>query len=105
MRDIEPSQGTNVWSDGMVIPKNAGCPGLANAFINYMLEYDAAYDNSVTVGYTSSNKQVKDDVAAGEYEGIDAYLPRAGYDKDEVFRFNEVLVAKLSDLWNKVKID
>lgn len=105
MAYIEPSQGTNVWSDGMVIPKNAGCPGLANAFINYMLEYDAAYDNSVTVGYTSSNKQVKDDVAAGDYEGIDAYLPRAGYDKDEVFRFNEVLVAKLSDLWNKVKID
>lgn len=102
---IEPKQGTNIWSDGMVIPKNANCPGLANAFINYILEYDPSYDNSVTVGYTSSNKEVKGDIASGEYDGIDAYIPRYGYDKDEVFRYNNTLVQKLSDLWNKVKID
>lgn len=102
---IEPKQGTNIWSDAMVIPKNAGCPGLANEFINFVLEYDSSYDNSVTVGYTSSNKKVTEDLSNGEFEGIGAYLPRTGYDKDEVFRFNEVLVQKLSDLWNKVKID
>jgi spermidine/putrescine-binding protein len=105
MAYFEPKEGTNIWSDGMVIPKNAGCPALANAFINYNLEYDAAYDNSITVGYTSSNLQVKNDIAAGDYDGINAYLPRSGYDKDEVFRYNDVLVQKLSDLWNKVKID
>ena len=105
MAYYEPEQGTNIWSDGMVIPKNASCPGLANAFINYILTYDASYDNSITVGYTSSNKQVKDDLASGEYDGISAYTPRDGYEKDEVFRFNEVLVQKLSDLWTRVKID
>ena len=102
---IEPFQGTNVWSDGMVIPKNANCAGLANEFINYILTYDASYDNSITVGYTSSNLEVSEDIANGEYDGIGAYTPRSGYDKDEVFRFNEVLVQKLSDLWNKVKIN
>ena len=105
MAYYEPEQGTNIWSDGMVIPKNASCPGLANAFINYILTYDASYDNSITVGYTSGNKEVKDDIANGEYDGIDAYVPRSGYEKDEVFRYNDVLVQKLSDLWNKVKID
>ncbi len=105
MAYFEPKEGTNIWSDGMVIPKNAGCPALANAFINYNLEYEAAYDNSITVGYTSSNLQVKNDIATGDYDGINAYLPRSGYDKDEVFRYNDVLVQKLSDLWNKVKID
>jgi len=102
---IEPKQGTNVWSDGMVIPANASCAPLANEFINYVLTYDASYDNSITVGYTSSNLQVTEDISTGDYEGIDAYLPRTGYEKDEVFRFNEVLVQKLSDLWNKVKIN
>lgn len=105
MAYYEPEQGTNVWSDGMVIPKNAGCPGLANAFINYILTYDASYDNSITVGYTSSNKEVKDDIASGEYDGIEAYVPRSGYAKDEVFRFNEVLVQELSDRWVRVKMD
>lgn len=102
---IEPKQGTNIWSDGMVIPANANCAPLANEFINYVLTYDASYDNSITVGYTSSNKKVTEDISTGDYEGIGAYLPRTGYDKDEVFRFNEVLVQKLSDLWNKVKIN
>ena len=105
MAYFEPEQGTNVWSDGMVIPKNAGCPGLANEFINYILSYDASYDNSITVGYTSSNKEVKDDIAGGEYDGIEAYVPRSGYAKDEVFRFNETLVQLLSDRWNRVKMD
>ena len=102
---IEPKQGTNIWSDGMVIPNNAGCPGLANEFINYILSYDASYSNSIAVGYTSSNLQVTEDISTGDYEGINAYLPRSGYEKDEVFRYNEVLVQKLSDLWNRVKIN
>ncbi|MBQ3461376.1 MAG: ABC transporter substrate-binding protein [Solobacterium sp.] len=102
---FEPKQGTNIWSDGMVIPNNAGCPALANEFINFVLTYDSSYDNSITVGYTSSNLKVKEDIANGDYDGINAYLPRSNYEKDEVFRYNEVLVQKLSDLWNKVKID
>lgn len=105
MAYYEPKQGTNLWSDGMVIPKNAGCPALANEFINYVLTDEASESNSLAVGYTSSNLNVKESVAAGDYEGISAYLPREDYAKDEVFRYNAVLVQKLSDLWNKVKID
>lgn len=105
MSYITPKQGTNIWSDAMVIPKNASCPGLANAFINYMTSYEAALDNSTTVGYTSTNLKVKEELtkAGGEYEGNVAYESREGYEKDEVFRYNQLLVQKLSDLWNKVK--
>lgn len=100
-----PNQGTNIWSDSMVIPKNAPNPDLANLFINYVLTYDASYDNTETVGYTSSNADVVADAIAegGIYEGNEAYIPRSGYDKDEVFRDNEVLRKKLSELWIKVK--
>jgi spermidine/putrescine-binding protein len=89
----------------MVIPKNAGCPALANEFINFVLTYDSSYDNSITVGYTSSNLEVSEELSTTEFDGIDAYVPRVGYEKDEVFRYNSVLVQKLSDLWNKVKIN
>ena len=43
-----PSQGTNIWCDAMVIPQNAENPKLAHEFINYMLTYEAAFDNTET---------------------------------------------------------
>ena len=59
-----PNEGTNLWSDAMVIPANAKCPKLANEFINYILTDDASYDNSSTVGYASSNKNVLEEMSA-----------------------------------------
>ena len=81
-----PEEGTNLWSDAMVIPKNAKNPDLAHAFINYASDYDGAYDNSSYVGYTSANREVMEDIygEGGDYEGIEAYMPRMGYEKDEV---------------------
>ena len=101
-----PEEGTNLWSDAMVIPKNAKNPDLAHAFINYATDYEGAYDNSSYVGYTSANKEVMDDLygEGGDYEGIDAYMPRMDYDKDEVFVYNEETRKIISNLWSKVKI-
>jgi spermidine/putrescine transport system substrate-binding protein len=100
-----PKEGTNLWSDSMVIPANAENPKLAHEFINYVLSYEASLDNTETVGYASSNQEVLNDVTGqgGIFENNEAYLPRRGYDKDEVFEDNLVLKQKLSDLWIKVK--
>ena len=98
-----PEEGTNVWCDSMVIPSNAQNPLLAHEFINFMLSYDAAYDNTITVGYASTNDEVLHDVAENEYAENSAYLPRENYEKDEVFVDNEVMRQKLSQLWLKVK--
>lgn len=98
-----PEEGTNVWCDSMVIPSNAQNPLLAHEFINFMLTYDAAYDNTITVGYASTNDEVLHDVAENEYAENSAYLPRENYEKDEVFVDNEVMRQKLSQLWLKVK--
>lgn len=100
-----PQQGTNMWVDCMVIPKNAENPLLAHEFINYMLEYDVAYSNSEWVGYTSPHEEVLTDLSSmgGTFEGNVAYLPRQGYEKDEVFEDNPILKEKLTELWIKVK--
>lgn len=101
-----PDSGTNQWSDAMVIPKNAKNVDLAHAFINYASDYDGAYDNSSYVGYTSANKKVMEDLygKGGEFEGIDAYIPRTDNKKDEVFEYNERTKKIISNLWSKVKI-
>lgn len=98
-----PEEGTNIWCDSMCIPENAENPLLAHEFINYILTYDASYDNTVTVGYASPNKDVLEEVSNNEYADNEAYLPRSNYDKDEVFEDNEIMRQKLSQLWLKVK--
>lgn len=100
-----PESGTNFWVDAMVIPANSQCSELAHEYINFMLRDEIAYENSSFVGYASSNANVLAQMTAagGEYEGNEAYLPRVGYERDEVFRNNEKLKKTLSDLWIKVK--
>ena len=100
-----PSQGTNIWCDAMVIPANAENPLLAHEFINYMLTYEAAFDNTETVGYTSPNAEVFEEMTSSEdlYAENAAYLPRSGYEKDEMFHDNQTLMRELSKLWIKVK--
>lgn len=102
----QPEEGTNLWFDSMVIPKNAEHVELAHVFMNFLCSYDAAYENSSYVGYTSPNYQVMLDLSAegGDYEGINAYLPRTDYAMDEVFFFNADTKKIIGNLWSKVKI-
>ena len=105
MSFYNPDCGTNVWVDAMVIPANAENPDLAYKFIDYVLSYDAAMDNTDAVGYASVNQKVLDEVTkeGGAYDGNVAYYPRTHYEKDEVFHDNETIRKMLSELWIKVK--
>lgn len=106
MRYFMPKEGTNLWSDAMVIPKDAKNPKLANEYINFVLEYEQSMKNSVFVGYASSNAEVLETLSGenGEFEGNEAYLPRVGYKKDEIFNYNDKVKKIISDYWTKVKI-
>lgn len=101
-----PESGTNLWSDAMVIPKNAKNVELAHEFINFVSEYEGAMDNSSFVGYSSPNEEVMLEMSqeGGEYEGINAYLPRTGYEKDEVFQYDEDTRKIIANLFAKVKV-
>lgn len=101
-----PNQGTNLWCDAMVVPANAKNVDLAHAFMNYVCSYEAAYDNSSYVGYTSPNQEVMEELsgAGGTYEGINAYMPRTDHESDEIFEFHAETRKVISNLWSKVKI-
>ena len=102
---LMPEEGTNLWYDAMVVPKNAQNPLLAQEFINYTLTYEAALGNSEYVGYTSPNEEVMLELSGeeGMYGAYEAYIPRSGYEKDEVFQDNPILKKKIAELWIKVK--
>ncbi len=101
-----PEQGTNIWVDAMCIPKSAQNVDLAYEFINYTAGYEAQMLNSSFVGYTSPNQEVMEELSGpgGEFEGIDAYLPRSHYENDETFQYNADTRKIIADFWSRVKI-
>ncbi|MBR0461895.1 MAG: ABC transporter substrate-binding protein [Erysipelotrichaceae bacterium] len=101
-----PDEGTNYFVDAMVIQKGAKNVDNAYAFINFITDYDAAFENSAYVGYCSVNKEVLHDITLpdGDFYENDAYIPRDMTELDETFHNNEKLLKKISELWDKVKI-
>ena len=100
-----PEEGTNYFVDAMVIHKDAKNLENAYNFINYIIDYDAAFENAVYVGYTSSNAEVLNDITmeGGDFEDNDAYIPREMNENDEVFHSNGEVLKIISELWLKVK--
>lgn len=99
-----PEEGTNIWVDGMCIPKNAANPDLAYAFINYAAGYEAQMLNSEFVGYTAVNEEVQEELGSTEFEGNEAYIPRSDYENDEVFTYNPDSRKLIADYWSRIKI-
>lgn len=100
-----PNEGTNIWVDAMVIPKNAKEVELANEWMNFMLDFDIAMMNSEEVGYSSPVSDVYSELSGedGLFYGNAAYTPRLDGVNDETFSHNEELRKAISNLWIKVK--
>ena len=101
---FEPEEGTNEWCDAMVLTKDCTDKELAEAFMDYMLEYDNVYQNSLFIGYTTPVVKVREDFKVQEYDGINAYTPEFGALNNEMFRYQDKKTKQYySDLWTKIK--
>ena len=101
---FDPSEGTNEWCDAMVMTKDCQDEELAEAFMDYMLDYDVVYTNSIFVGYTTPVTAVREDMKQEEFEGIDAYTPVFGAENNEVFKYQDAETREyFSELWTKIK--
>jgi spermidine/putrescine-binding protein len=104
MRYFVPKEGTNIWVDAMVIPKNAKNVAMAHKWIDFMLSDAAALANTEEVAYTTTNKNVFEEVTEADFSAyLDSYVPRLNYEKDENFRYNAQIKKIISDLWIRVK--
>ena len=57
---VIPKEGTNVWIDSWVIPKNAPNKENAEKFINYMCRADIALKNFEYITYSTPNDAAKE---------------------------------------------
>ncbi len=103
---FEPHQGTNLWYDGMVITKNCKNTDLAHKFIDFFLDEENALLNTQAVGYSSCIASVYEEMQETDYEGVSAYTPRQGNEKDEVFKYQSQKTKEYcATLWTKIKAE
>ena len=102
---VVPKEGTNVWIDGWVIPKNAPNPDNAHKFIDYMCRADVALKNFEYITYSTPNDAAR---ALIEDESIRnspiAFPDLDDYEGLETFRYlGDAMDKVYYELWKQVK--
>lgn len=94
-----PENGTNVWYDAVVIPKNAQNPELAHKFIDFLCRGDIAKRNVDEIGYCTPNK-LAFDMLDDEIKNDKRIYPDAEYIKKcEVFKDLGELTERYDEMW------
>ena len=98
-----PKEGSNLWFDSMVIPKNSNNPENAQAFINFMLEPENAAQNAEYVWYSLPSTAAKELLEEELRDNEVAYPPLEILSNLEVFKDPGKFVKKYDDIWQNVK--
>lgn len=94
-----PENGTNIWYDAVVIPKNSENPDLAHSFIDFLCRGDIAKRNVDEIGYCTPNKLAYD-MLDDEIKNDKSIYPDGDYiAKCEVFQDLGDLTEKYDEMW------
>jgi len=102
---VVPKEGSNVWIDGWVIPKNSKNKENAEAWINFMCRPDIALKNFEYITYSTPNKAARELIEDEEIKNSQVAFPDVSIlDRCKSFQYlgedmENVYVKK----WNEVK--
>ena len=105
MEYVIPKEGSNVWIDSWVIPKNAKNKENAEKFINFMCRPDIALMNFEYLTYATPNKAARSLIKDEETRNSKILFPNAeDLTNCETFQFlGDDVDSYYNELWNKVK--
>ncbi|MBP3059501.1 extracellular solute-binding protein [Texas Phoenix palm phytoplasma] len=89
--DNEVKKGTNVWIDGLVLPKGSN-EEAAYDFINFLLNKENIKKNALFVGYDSPYLERKD-------KTINLKVDKQN---DKIYQYNEKTKIQISNYWSEV---
>lgn len=100
-----PEEGTNVWIDGWVIPKNAPNKENAEKFIDFMCRGDVALLNFEYITYSTPNTAAQALIEDEDIRNSEIAFPDLSkYNNLEVFSYlGEDAEALYNELWKEVK--
>ncbi|MEO3946590.1 ABC transporter substrate-binding protein [Gorillibacterium sp. CAU 1737] len=99
-----PEEGTNLWSDNMVIPKTAKNIEGAHQFINFMLNPENAAQNAEYVGYSTPNEKALT-LLPEEISSDERFYPELDSMKLEVYEnLGKIMLAHYNELFLEFKM-
>src|SRR5690554_231706 len=98
---VPVNQGTNIFIDAVVIPKTSSQIDFAYDFINFLLDKENAYANSLEIAFTSPRADVIEMILENEDYQESAYKILFN-EKDELFRYNPSLTNEVTNIWQRV---
>lgn len=103
---VIPKEGTNVWIDSWVIPKNAANKENAEAFINFMCRPDIALINFEYITYSTPNTAAQALIEDNDIRTSPIAFPDLSLYKNlETFQYLGVEGTELyNNLWKEVKV-
>ena len=102
---VIPKEGSNIWIDSWVIPKNAEHKEHAEKFINFLCRPDIALMNFEYITYSTPNEAARELIEDESIRNSEIAFPDLSkYDNLETFQYLGTEADQVyGDLWNKVK--
>ena len=102
---VIPEEGSNIWIDSWVIPKNAKNKENAEAFINFMCEPEIALMNFDYITYSTPNTAARELIEDEDIRNSTiAFPPASELERCETFQYLGDEVDNIyNEYWNKVK--
>lgn len=102
---VIPEEGSNIWIDSWVIPKNAKNKENAEAFINFMCEPEIALMNFDYITYSTPNTAARELIEDEDIRNSTiAFPPASELERCETFQYlGDEVDNVYNDYWNKVK--
>lgn len=102
---VVPKEGSNVWIDGWVIPKNCRNKENAEAFINFMCDPEIALKNFEFITYSTPNMAARNMIQDTDIKDSPVAFPdQATLDRCKTFRYlGEEIESRYIDKWNEAK--
>lgn len=98
-----PKEGSNLWFDGMAIPKTSKNKKEAELFINYMCETNVAFENSDFIGYSTPHVEAKELLDPSLLNDVAAYPSDEELENCEVFEDLSGSIRVYDRIWTEVK--
>lgn len=98
-----PKEGSNLWFDGIVIPKGAKHKKEAELFINYLCDTEIALRNTNYIGYSTPHAEAKKKLDSETLNNPAAYPSDDVLKNCEVFTDLSSFLKEYDNIWTAVK--
>lgn len=99
LKYVIPKEGTNLWFDSLVIPKNAENKENAERFINFLTRPDIAARNVEYIGYSTPIFEARELLSEEQRNSETSYPDEKILENTEIFKDPKSIIRIYDELW------